>query len=126
MQRHYHVNGASAYVYWNMVLEPEGRSTWGWKQNAMVTVDPGTGKMVFNPEFYVMKHFSHFIDPGAVRLETKGHWAGNAVAFRNPDGRRIVVVGNGLGRTRNITLASAGETVAFELPPMSWNTFVLE
>jgi len=124
--RHYLVNGASAYVYWNMVLEPEGRSTWGWKQNAMVTVEPETGRMIFNPEFYVMKHFSHFIDAGAVRMEAKGHWAGNAVVFRNPDGNIVAVVGNGLDRARAFSFKAEGETVSLELPPMSWNTIVFE
>ncbi|GAA3331220.1 hypothetical protein GCM10020331_086910 [Ectobacillus funiculus] len=30
--RHYFVNGVNSYVYWNMVLEPKGPSTWGWEQ----------------------------------------------------------------------------------------------
>jgi len=123
--RHYLVNGASAYVYWNMVLEPEGPSTWGWKQNSMVTVNPETAKMTFNPEFYVMKHFSHFIDVGAVRYVTKGHWAGNSVVFKNPDGQTVIVVGNGMKKDRDIVIIIDGETQHFCLPAMSWNTIVI-
>jgi glucosylceramidase len=60
--RHYLTNGVSAYVYWNMILAPGGRSTWGWPQNAMITVDPATGRVTLNPEFYVMKHLTRFVD----------------------------------------------------------------
>ena len=42
---HYITNGVSAYVYWNMVLPPGGRSTWGWPQNSMTTVDSETGRV---------------------------------------------------------------------------------
>lgn len=38
MLKHYISNGAESYMYWNMVLEPEGRSSWGDPQNALVTV----------------------------------------------------------------------------------------
>ena len=40
MLKHYISNGAESYMYWNMVLEPEGRSSWGDPQNALVTVLP--------------------------------------------------------------------------------------
>lgn len=58
-------NGVNSYIYWNMVLESEGKSTWGWKQNSMITIDPITKQIIYNPEFYVVKHFSHFIECGA-------------------------------------------------------------
>lgn len=45
-----------------------------------------------NPEFYVMKHFSHFIKKGAVRIEAQGSWTGNTVAFRNPGGYTVIVL----------------------------------
>jgi glucosylceramidase len=118
---HYLTNGVHAYIYWNMVLAPGGESTWGWHQNAMITADPATGTVTYNPEFYVMQHFAHAIVPGAVRLGVAGPWAGNAVAFRNPDGTTVVVVMNPFPTPR--TLALNG-TVA-ELAGHSFNTFVL-
>lgn len=33
---HYMNNGANSYMYWNMVLDSTGVSTWGWKQNMMI------------------------------------------------------------------------------------------
>ena len=51
-----------------------------------------------------MKHFSHFIAPGAVGLGVKGHWAGVSLAFENPDGNVAVMVENVLDKARSFTL----------------------
>lgn len=123
--RHYFVNGANSYVYWNMVLEPFGRSTWGWEQNSMITVDPETKEVIYNPEFYVMKHFSHFVTPGAVRIETLGSWTGNTVAFKNPDGSKVVVIANPFKDQRELCIEANNETYKFTLEPDSFHTFVL-
>jgi glucosylceramidase len=123
--QHYISCGANAYVYWNMVLPPGGNSTWGWKQNAMITVDPARKTVVFNPEFYVMKHFSHFIEKNAVRLGLTGEWAGNAVAFMNPDESRVVVVQNPFPETRRVVLENGSKLLTLNLQPESFNTLIL-
>jgi glucosylceramidase len=123
--RHYFVNGANAYVYWNMVLEPFGLSTWGWKQNSMITVDPETRESIYNPEYYVMKHFSHFVHSSAVRIETTGAWTGNSVAFQNPDGSRVVVLVNPFKDQRELLLSNNHATYRVTLEPDSFNTFIL-
>jgi glucosylceramidase len=123
--RHYMNNGVNSYIYWNMALEPTGRSTWGWKQNSLITVNPETKQAVYNPEFYVMKHFSHFVMPGAVRLGTAGHWTGASLAFENPNGEIVAVVSNALDKQRSITINIKNEKYTVELKSLSFNTFVL-
>lgn len=124
LMHHYITNGASAYVYWNMILELGGRSTWGWNQNAMITVDKASKKIVYTHEFYLMKHFAHFVRPGARLREVSGELAGNAVVFENPDGGLIAVVHNPLTRPLNVQIRST-DAVSAELPPYSFNTFRL-
>ena len=115
--QHYLSNGAEAYVYWNMVLEPRGRSTWGWEQNAMVTVDPDDRAAIYNPEFYLMKHFAGFVRPGASVLRTVGSWASNTVAFRNPDGAEVHVLQNPYDDERTISVALSKGSVAVRTRP---------
>ena len=124
--KHYLSNGVNSYIYWNMVLEPEGRSTWGWTQNSLITIDPITKEIIRNPEYYVMKHFSHFIERGAVRLGTKGHWNGNALAFENPNGEIIIVVSNGMNIERKFSFIGKGEPFTVTLKPYSFNTLKIE
>lgn len=123
--RHYFSNGINSYIYWNMVLEPKGTSTWGWNQNSLITVDPDTGEVIYNPEFYLMKHFSHFVSPGAVRLVTRGHWSGAALAFENTSGEIVVIVSNAMDRTRNFTYRGNEIELSVELEPYSFNTIVI-
>jgi glucosylceramidase len=121
--RHYLCNGANSYIYWNMVLEKGGLSTWGWKQNSMICID-GT-KVTYNPEFHVMWHFAHFIEPGATRLETEGPWSANAVAFENPDGTRIAVVRNPLKKAATLCLDVDGNRYQATMEPEAIHTLVL-
>lgn len=104
------VHGVSGFVYWNMVLPLPGESRWGWAQNAMVSVDTGAGTVRRNAEFYVMKHISGFVDVGAERL-TALDTTDSALAFRNPDGAVVVIVG---------PRASQGEPCIVSVDGLNW------
>ena len=119
MIKHYFRNGVSAYVYWNMALEKNAESTWGWKQNSLISVNDG--KVKYNPEFYLMKHFSHFVKPGAKVLEVKGRWSPNTVAFENPDGGKVAVIMNPFNSQKTVSM----EDQNYILPPFSFNTILL-
>ena len=125
MLKHYISNGAESYLYWNLVLEPMGRSTWGDPQNAMVTVDPAAGAAVCNPDFYVMKHFSAPIRRGAVRLGARGSFAGDSLVFRNPDGSVVLELFNPFDRVFTVGVELEGETYHLPLEPRSVNSIVL-
>jgi glucosylceramidase len=120
--QHYLSNGAEAYVYWNMVLETGGISTWGWKQNSLYCVDPDGRGFVRNPEYYVMRHAAAFVRPGASVLSVKGAWAGNALAFANPDGTKVFVLQNPFDDARDIPVQIGGETYLCHLEPKSFTT----
>jgi glucosylceramidase len=119
---HYIIHDVRAYIYWNMILPPQGRSTWGWNQNSMIVADPDSGRIRFTPEFYVMKHFSAFIDPGAVRLGLMGPWAGNAVCFANPDGSMSLVIANPFADQRKLSFQGPNGVVSCQLAPRSFRT----
>ncbi len=126
LYQHYLANGVNAYIYWNMALEPKGRSTWGWEQNAMITIDPAEPKAIRNPEYYVMKHYSHFVPPSSQRLSLKGPWTGNATAFATPAGDTVIVIANPFKEARTIAIACGAEQVSFTLEAESFNTIVYQ
>ena len=125
MLKHYITNGAESYLYWNLVLEPEGKSTWGDPQNALITVDPESGSFSFNPDFYVMKHFSHIIRRGALRLGLQGSFAGDSLVFKNPDGSLALELFNPFNRVFNVEFIYDGERYAFALEPRSVNSILI-
>ena len=123
---HYFTHNVESYAYWNMVLPKGGVSTWGWEQNTMITIDPGTKEVVYEPEFYVMKHISHFVKPGAKRIVTKGHWTSNSIVFENPNGEIIAIVGNAMDNDREFTLKHNGNSFSTVIKAHSVNTFCVQ
>lgn len=119
MMHHYFKHGSRACVYWNIALTEGATSTWGWKQNSLITVTKD-GDYRYNPDFYVIKHYARFVREGAVMLKTKGGWSTNTTLFRNPDGSTVAVVMNPFDFEKDLTLM--GET--FRLPPRSFVTLV--
>jgi len=87
--------GVSYYIYWNMILDDMGLSTWMWRQNSLISVNRFTGEVVYNPEYYVMKHFCHFINTGATMLELENVPSNvKALAFENPNNNLVFLIQN--------------------------------
>lgn len=119
MFHHYITNGVCAYTYWNMVLAPGGESTWGWKQNSLLTA---SDKLSYHYEFYLMKHFARYVVPSARRIKLTGHFCGNAVLFQNPNGTQVLICQNPF--KKETCFSFAGTVIS--LPPQSINTIVLD
>lgn len=121
---HYLRNGARNFTYWNMVLDDTGVSPWGWKQNALISVNPKTQEVEYHPEYYLMKHLSHFIEPGARRIVADGA-DGDLLTFVNPDGREVVVAANLQDSPREVVLRKGDRYLTLTLPPKSFNTLYI-
>jgi len=122
--KHYMRSGASGYMYWNISLSQAPKSTWGWGQNSLVTVDTNSKTYKWNPDYYVMKHLSHFVDVGAVRIDASGS-CDDALAFRNPDGKIVALLRNEAAHAQQVQVQMPGRAVLVELPPDSIGTLSL-
>lgn len=60
-------------------------------------------------------------DQNVNRLGFKGTLAGNALAFKNPDGGRIVIVANPFKEPRTLSLQIGTESFSCELPVLSYD-----
>ena len=123
--RKYIGGGANAYMYWNMVLQDKGTSTWGWSQNAMIVIDSKTKQINYTPEFYVMKHLSHYVKPGDHKLKTLGQDE-NLLAFRNKERKTIILVANKEKKKKNMTVSINGNVLNLSLKPKSFNTLSIK
>ena len=68
--------------------------------------------------YYVVRHFSQFVDPGATVLGASG---GDAVAFKNPDGSLVAVMYSATAKS-NYTVAIGGKKLQFSIPASGWTT----
>nr|WP_315247288.1 hypothetical protein [uncultured Flavobacterium sp.] len=93
---HYLGNGCTQYTFWNAILCDEGKSGWGWKQNALIQVDSQKKTVTYTPEYYAVKHYSHYIIPGSRLLSWKksGEDKKPILVFRTPENKLVIVAGN--------------------------------
>ena len=117
--------GASVNTIWNLVLDETGLSTANWAQCSPVVVDSKTKAVTYTPFYYCYKHFAHYVHPGAHVLAAQSSW-GDKVAFVNPDGEVVVVMGNSSDTDGAIALNIDGrQSDVVTLPAHSFNTFTL-
>lgn len=84
--------GCQVFSYWNMILDEKSESTWGWKQNSLVTIKDNKD-ILYNPDFYVMEMFAKNIRPGAKRIQCLCLLK-ESIAFINPDGSIVLFISN--------------------------------
>jgi glucosylceramidase len=114
--------GVHIYSAWNMVLDTQGQNLdeqRPWPQNALLAVDRGSSQLIVTPAYYVFRHLSQFVDPGAVRVGVSG---GDALAFQNPDSSIVTVLYNSGAQASDTVLSVGGTTVQFSIPARGWAT----
>jgi glucosylceramidase len=113
----------TSYNAWNMVLDDKGLgidTSRDWKQDALLLVDGG--KVNPTPAYYVFRHFSQYVVPGATVVATTG---GDAVAFKNPDGSLVAVVYNSGAANNKFIVAMGGKKLQLAMPANGWATVKL-
>lgn len=89
-------NGMNGFTDWNILLdETGGPNHVGNFCFAPIHGDTKTGQLIYTNAYYYIGHFSKFIQPGAKRI---GSAASRSqlltTAFRNEDGKSVVIVMN--------------------------------
>lgn len=125
LMKYYLENGVNIYMYWNTSLLDGGISRWGWCQNSLITVNDSTKTFRFTPEYYTIKHVSHYVKPKAKRIITEGNYK-NVLAFINEDGSIPVIAANPSDKDYCISLIVDDSTITVNLPAQSINTFLIK
>lgn len=120
LMHQYLTNGASVYAYWNLILDQTGVSPWGWRQNSLITIDKETKEVKYNPEYYIMKHISKYVLPGAYRLITNERT--DHLAFQNPDGQIVVVIVNQEETDKEMNIGYKDKMISLKVKAKSFNT----
>jgi glucosylceramidase len=124
LMKEYIRRGARAYMYWNLATAKGGLSTWGWPQNSLVSVDTDARTYIWNHDYYVIKHASHFVGVGAKRVATSGT-CDDALAFANTDGSTVVLLRNAAIHSQRVAVQIGDQAATAELPPDSIATVTL-
>ncbi len=114
--------GVSAYNAWHMVLNADGNrviAASDWAQNSLLVAD--SDQLTVTPTYYVFRHFSRYVEPGARVVAVRG---GDAVAFKNPDDSLVVVLYND-GEETPLTVDVGGRKLRFSAPQRGFATLVV-
>jgi len=126
--------GTSAWLYWNAILDETG-GPWAVSpvhgnpdpniQHPVVIINKKTHEVTYTGTYWYLAHFSKFVRPCAVRVETSGGTKGvRAISFASSDGRYVVELLNSLHEAVVVSVEFAGKVVGLNLPARSISTAV--
>lgn len=132
--------GASAWIYWNMILDQQG-GPWMVSpvhhdpdpnaQQPVVVINRETKKVYYTGLYYYLAHFSKFVRPGAVRAEMTGDFQGlQGLAFLSPEPEGgwhwVVQLSNSRPTPAQVRVDWQGRSVVVTLPGISITTCLWE
>lgn len=122
---HYLGNGCTEYTFWNFILNDNGVSPWGWKQNALIRVNTQTRSFTYTPEYYAVKHYAQFIVPGSQVVTYKGEATDKLpyLVIQTPQKKTVVLAGNFKDDPQTLTVSIGKRLLKVILQPHSFNTF---
>lgn len=122
-------NWAKTVVRWGIALDPNGEPNLGTGASCtqcrgIVTIDQNTGKVTYNGDYYGLGQASKFLMPGASRIDSSAGSNGvTDVAFKNPDGSKVLVVYNAAANQQRFDVQWGGQWFAYTLPSGAVATF---
>lgn len=131
--------GCSSFSGWNLLLDENGTPNIGpFGCGGLVTVDSSTGALTPDCMWTVLRHIGPYVSRGARVLDITPaqaeHWvrmAGekdahmrkyNVLAFRNPDGSHVIVIGGGHYKwPRQVNVKYRDQYMTVQLPMGTWS-----
>jgi len=118
-------NWSRTVLEWNLAADPKQQPhTPGGCTQCLgaITLDGNT--ITRNPAYYNIAVASKFVRPGSVRIESNTSETLPNVAFRTPDGRRVLIVLNSSPATQSFSIQHNGKRVSTSLPEGAVGTYV--
>jgi glucosylceramidase len=112
-------------IEWNFASDPSyDPHTDGGCDRCLGTVTINGNAVTRNPAYYILAHAAKFVRPGSVRVST--NMPGNIpnVAFRTPDGKKVLIVINTAPAKKNFNVKFRGNTVQLSLESGAAGTYI--
>jgi glucosylceramidase len=126
--------GTSAWIYWNMILDEKG-GPWSVSevhgnpdpnvQHPVVIIDRQSKKVTYTGLYYYLAHFSKFVRPGDVRIESgKSSDGVRVLAFKKPTGEIVAELMNSKNEDIETSVRYRNQILRVKLPAVSITTAI--
>ena len=121
-------NWSKSVVNWNLVLDQNMGPTNGsgacFTCYSVARVNTSSKTWSLDVDYYSLGHVSKFVVPGAVRIDSNTYSGGiENVAFKNPDGSKVLVVINAGSASNTFKVRWGGQSFSYTLPAGAVATF---
>jgi glucosylceramidase len=118
-------NWSKNVLEWNMASDPAyDPHTVGGCDKCLGTVTIKGNEVTRNPAYYILAHCAKFVRPGSVRIATGIPADLPNVAFKTPDGKKVLIVFNDSGSSVNFNIRFRGKTVLLTLDRNAVGTYI--
>jgi glucosylceramidase len=118
-------NWSRNVLEWNLASDPYyNPHTEGGCDQCLGTVTINGNLVTRNPAYYILAHAAKFVRPGSVRISSNIQGNLPNVAFKTPEGKKVLIVINTGPATKNFNLKFRGESVQLSLDSGAVGTYV--
>jgi glucosylceramidase len=118
-------NWSQTYIQWTMVLNPQFGPGSCTNCGADAYIDENTRAIMYSSSYYLLGHFSKYVKPNAYRIDSTDLGKGSirSIAFKNPDGSKVLIVYNDSFSNQTLGVNWRGEHFSYSLPSKAIATF---
>ncbi|WP_130837450.1 glycoside hydrolase family 30 beta sandwich domain-containing protein [Lachnoclostridium sp. Marseille-P6806] len=127
-------NWSKSVILWNLALDENGGPDYYYDVNqhqdstnrGLITIQ-SSGDWFCNVDYYTLGHISKFVEPNAVRIDSTSLDDNiETVAFRNPDGSKVLVMTNLMDVDQLMKIRWGDQSLNYTIPSesmvtMKWN-----
>lgn len=110
---------------WNLASDPDYKPhTPGGCTECLGTITINGNAVTRNPAYFILAHAAKLVRPGSVRIGSNTSDILPNVAFKTPDGRKVLIVQNNSGMKKDFNICFNGKTASASLEKGAVGTFL--
>lgn len=118
-------NWSRNVLEWNLAADPQYKPyTPGGCSTCLGALTIGGTAVTRNVSYYIIAHASKFVRPGSVRIASNSATGLPNVAFKTPDGKKVLIVLNNSGSQQTFNIKFNGKTTTPTLGNNAVATFI--
>ncbi|WP_311136700.1 glycoside hydrolase family 30 protein [Hymenobacter cellulosilyticus] len=118
-------NWSKNVLEWNLAADQNyGPYTDGGCNTCLGALTINGNSVTRNTAYYTVAHAAKFARPGSVRIDTNVPSSLSNVAFKNPDGKKVLIVQNGSTQSQSFDIQYRGKVVTTALSAGAVGTYV--